>query len=751
MTELATIPTDADPSPETDPRDIASLPPLGEGINEENWSKVNAFWDALENKGVKFYKTPCDRAVKNLIVFETGKGTAIGCNEVIVNKIRKDHYSLLSDLLRDPPTRTIVPEESSDPPQMIDVMGTDEFGFPAPMQFPITDKTQADFEKKLVDYFWDKAELDADFEEAMHNASISGWTNLLYWWDRQNMLPKFETTISVQQILLDPIVGAWKAVEKSNWATLRWRVNWWQARAMFPHLAKHLDAKSTTGNDASNSIVPLGNNQDEQETGERMVDLKFLWLRNYPVQRMTPDEALQFGEVEQREVMDEGLAQAGGAEATGTLDATPEQVVTDSIDDRGVDAGAGIAAVGGDGGGDESPDENMPGALQRMPASGGPGPTAGQGDISPFDLAASTVGAVLPNPTAFFLPGGETPVTPASPEWPWFLGIRMLTRVDTAIADDRINPYADIPIVHIPCNPTAMSACGQGYPEVSEHLQAGRNRALTNAVDHSDLMAHPIKVYCKSAWAVLDSEYKEKGASVAGMNVMIDDEIYEKLGGKISITESAEPISASLGEILNILGRELEDQSVAPAVTQGRQTGDVTGWQATQMLQAQAASRLDLPAKFLQHAVKRAMMLVRHSVLWNVPVPRISQICSEYPPEVVEALVQRGRSSDCNINVRVNPTGGGVQARVISDAFQKFGTVDELTGERVIGMDTLRERVDEDNAKEHMRQQPALMQAAAAKQQQEQADRDAKQKPGKETAGASNGNGQSNGDRFGGA
>lgn len=321
---------------------------------------------------------------------------------------------------------------------------------------------------------------------------------------------------------------------------------------------------------------------------------------------------------------------------------------------------------------------------------------------------------------AFYLPSGDKPITPADPEWPWWLGTRQITRVERCIAEDSICRYYDIPLVHMTGNPLPLSACGQGDPETMQKMQEGSNRALTNAVEHSDLMAHPVQVYCASAWEKLPEKYKKEGASISGLQVTLSDATYTALGGKVSIMQDAPPISASIGEILNILGQKLEDNTPAPSVLQGKQTGDVTGWQSTQLLQQQAAGRFDLPAMFLQLFVKRLMNFVRHSCLWFVPIERIGQICSEYPPEVIESLVQRGRASDRDIEVQVNLSSGGVQARKISEAVNKFNLRDD-DGERVIGMDTLRETMGEDNEKERRLQAPKLQSLQIMAQMAEQA------------------------------
>lgn len=724
-TTAEVYPTSTDPKDQVnDPRDLNALPALGEGVDPDNWATVNAFIDALAIKAVNFYSDPCAQADRNLVVYETGKSTAIADRDVISNKIAKDIRSMLSDLLREPVTRTITPEETNEPPQMVPLSqpmqaGVDPMtGQPMlQMAYPIDDTTQAKFEQKLVDYFWDKADLDSDIETATLNCRIAGWYTMVFEEDRQAMLPRLRTNISVRQVLLDPAVGPVKAVENANYALLRWRVNWWQARAMFPQLAKHLDAKASTSTGNNDPVVPLGVNEQNQTTGEKMVDLLFFWLRNYPIRPMTPEEAVDYGEVEQREVANDPQF-SGGVGAIG-----------DGPDNRPV---AGDASEMGSLDGSSSVD-----------------PPTADGHALGVAVAGGITDAPPPR-IGFFAPGSTEEITPASPEWPQWLGIRQITRVERCIAADQVCPFWDIPLAHMVANPVPLTACGQGDPETMQKMQEGRNRALTSAVEHADLMAHPVLVFSQAAWEVLPAKYKEEGASIAGMHVIVGNDLYEKLGGKISITNDAPPMQAALGQILEILGVELESQSPAPAVTQGRQTGDISGWQTTQMLQQQAASRLDLPAKFIEKMVRRVMNLVRHWALWRVPIYRIEQICTEYPPEVIEALVLRGRDSDRNINVQCNISSGGMQARKAGEAVQKFNLEDPATGERVIGMQTLRERMGEDNAEEQAKQGPVLQALAAAKEASAQADRDAKGakggkggKGGKGNPGGEGENGQS--------
>ncbi len=738
MDDAETVyPAPTDPQAQiNDPRDLNVLPPLGEGTKPDNWGKVNTFIDQHALKAVNFYSLPCDQADENLRVYEKGKSTAVQDRDVISNKIAKDIRAMLSDLLREPCTRTISPEENDEPPTMIPLMqpiqqGVDQMTGQPILQtaYPVNDQVEAEFEQKLIDYFWQKADLDADVESAMLNCRIAGWYTGLYEWDVQNMLPRLRTNLSVRQVLLDPSVGPFKAVETSNYAMHRWRVNWWQARAMYPGIARHIDAMAQDGAAiASDPIIPLGVNERNQTTGEKMIDLTFFFIRNYPAQKMTPEEALEWGEVEQREVANEqpGSSQLGNP-------GIPENEIGGAGDAQALSNDAAASTADGQSTIPAAPGDSAADAGQ----VGVPNP-AGVLEPDQGGLGTNAVGPTAPR-VAYFLPDSDKEVTPDDNAWPWWLGTRQIVRVDRGIAYDGVCRYWDLPYVHMPANPVPLSACGQGDPETMQKMQEGRNRALTAAVEHADLMAHPVQVYAKGAWDALPEKYKEDGASIAGMQVVVADDLYERLGGKISVINDAPPITASLGQILQILGLELEDQSPAPNATQGKQTGEVTGWQATQLLQTAAASRLDLPAKSLQRFVRRLVNLVRWSILWNVPLPRIQQICTSYPPEVVAFLVERGKQSDRNVQVDVNISSGGVQARKISEAVQKWQLQDPATGERVIGMETLRDRMGENNEDEQKKQGPILQAIAAARQAAQAQD----QQKGK--GGAPSGNGASNG------
>jgi hypothetical protein len=153
---------------------------------------------------------------------------------------------------------------------------------------------------------------------------------------------------------------------------------------------------------------------------------------------------------------------------------------------------------------------------------------------------------------------------------------------------------------------------------------------------------------------------------------------------------------------------------------------------------------------------KRTMLLVRHSVLWFVPVEKLQQICSDLPPEVVEALVHRGRNSDRNVEVIVNLSSGGQQDRKKAEAVQQFGMIDDQPnsptfGQRVIGLKTLRTSMGVDNEKEEGDQQAGLMMMQQVAQQMAAQQAEAGKGPPKGKAG-SNGNGheQPAGGRFGG-
>lgn len=716
--ERPTDPTD----PENDPRDVNRLPPLGEATKAEHSGTVNNFLNLLARKAVDFYTAPCDRADTNLRVLETGKSTIVKENDVIANKIRQDMLSMMAALLRDVVTRKVMPEETGEPPEIVTYLDRQTMSF-AP--FEVDDQVEADFEQKVIDWYWDAAELDADVWMALFNARTAGWYTAPFEWDWSKGLPRLRTNISVRQVLLDPAAGPLKAVETANWAFLHWRVNWWQARALFPHMAQHLDRLAQDGTEISDPVLQLGLNEQARSTGEKMVQLSFFWHRNYPVKPMTPEEALEYGEIEQRPAANAGLGQSTQGSPLSDDAAQPPQPAIAPVD------------------GNEDPNDGVGDSSGTTGADLAPVQEAGE----PME-AAGDVNAGLPALAQYFLPDGDKPITPADPEWPWWLGIRQIGRVQNCIADDRICPFWDIPLLHMPANPLPLSACGQGDPEAMQKIQEGHNRALTNAVEHSELFAHPVQVYCKSAWAVLADTYKQKGASIAGLQVVVEDDIYTKLGGKISVTQPAEPMSVALGQIIDILGAERQDITPAPNVVQGKQTGDVTGWQSTQMLLQQATSKFDLPAMFLQMMVKRLTQFVRHGALWFVPIAKLQQICSDLPPEVVEHLVQRGRDSERNIQVIVNLTSGGAQDRKKAEAVQQFAMIDEQPnsptfGQRVIGLKTLRSAMGVDNQKEEAEQQAGLMQQQQlAQQQAEQAQQQADQAA---TMAKANGGGSGNG------
>lgn len=711
------------PDDDADPRDPTNLPPLEEMTDEENWAAVTRFMDVLEQKGVDFFKTPCDQADVNLKLLEVGKCEDPSPLEVISNKIRTDVYTIVNGLLRESPTKTIEPEENGEPPEMVPLsqpmqMGVDEMtGLPIlSNEFPIDDTLQAKFEQKLIDKFWDDADLDTALEAVAFNSRIAGWYIAPYDWDRQADLPRIYSHYSVRQTVCDPNVNFVQAIETGNWSVHRARINYWQAKAMFPHLAKEIRRWQDTTLGGDNSILQLGRNQTQQTDGENMVDLKFCWLRNFPVKPMLPDEALEYGEIETREVADESQI---GLQGDGAIDESAIQQVLATPE-----AGPSADQIGSDNRNGEADAANGAGGV---PVSGdATDPASGQNATVPQ----------FPTRTAFYLPNGQTEITPASQEWPMWTATIRITRIGDAIAEAIPDENYDVPLLHLCANPIPLTPCGQGDPQAMQSLQEGRNRALTNAVEHADLMAHPVQVFPNSAWAVLPEKYKADGASISGMQIQVPDDVYQQLGGKMQITEQGEPISPALTQIIQLLTNDINDDSQGSKAQQGKLQSEDQGWQTTQMLLQAANSKFDLPAKLLEKMVRRAVKLVRHSILFHARLSTIMRICSEYPPEVVVALIMRGRRSDANIKVTVNVSSGGVTARKVAESVQKFQMIDEMTGERVIGMDTLRDRLSEDNAKEREKQGPALQAAAQAKAAAEQAKLDAKKKPGDSQAGS---------------
>jgi hypothetical protein len=720
-----------------------ALPPLGM-IGPEDHSAVVAYLGNLAREARDARTTQLDYADSNLFIYTWGDTRQPSESEVVANHIQDDVQAITDQQTKEPARKIVTPVERGEPGEIyyLDpaMQPFDENGDPLPVDqtsvmmqqqaamltmtqppgiFEVNDKTLAKFWQKQLDFYWKRGKIDKSIRLVVLYTNIFGWYLPLYEWNDLDKRPKLHTNISLRQVYIDPTIDD---IEEAAYAGVDWLIDAGAAKQMFPHLADVIEQKATADSPSSiDSSTEWGSNVD-RKFERKMIRLRIFWLRNQPGGPMEPDEAVARGLVEAKEVIDEQaiadqqaaaeIAASAADGATGGFDVGLEQGIVDSSGVPAADAqGRSAPSVG------ELPvDEGLGGQFPVQPA--------------------------VPTRTAYFLPGVEAEASPEMPGWPQRSIIRQLTQIESMIADDRECEYWDIPMLHTVAIPIPNTPFGQGLPQKLIAMQRGRCRALTAMVEHANYFRHPMLVIPESAWAALPDEYKQHGADRSGMILRVPDQTFNALGGKFTSSITPEPIGEPIFKLQELLKNELNERSGHPEVLQGKQPGQVTGWQSIQLLSQNAANRYGFSVQWTADMVERLAMLVMHSIIWRLSVQDLMQVCSEYPEHIVRAFQLRGQRQEWEADVSISNVAGAIQARDKQEAVEAWNLVDPATGERALGMQALRERLDIDHDEERERYQ-AERQQLMAMQAQAMAEAGVQQpgEEGKEKEASSNGDG----------
>jgi hypothetical protein len=520
----------------------AILPPIGQivGISGEEGKAVSYLTD-LARESLEAAEPWIQQAATNLQVYTYGRDPSPAATDVISNAIQDDIAAITDQQTKEPPVTKLQPVETNEPgpvyrmdmpaPPMTPeeaaaltqptLAGVDPMGQPVagpPLVDPaqlieITDEVAADFYQKQFDVYWTRGRMDAALRRAVLYTNIYGFLFPLYEWRSDERKPKLHTNISLHQVYIDPTVDV---IDEAQYAGVDWWIDMQQAMRMFPQIADMIAQESTRGQPVRpDSSTQLGFNVDRNFRRNNVI-LRIFWLRNQPCP-MDPELALAGGHVEQRAVPVENPPQEKTDGATA--DQGDSAAVPPDVGDGSEGAEVQPQPEGSAGG---LPDA---GAAQGLPV---PGPQTRPG---------------------LFLPNTDTEVDPDHPLWPTYPCIRQITVVRNIVVDDRVCPYLDIPILHNVATHIPAQLYGQGLPQRLQSMQDGRNRALTNMVKHTDQYAHPVRVYPQSTWEQLPEKYKQQGASIAGMNVIIEDDLYRSLNGKVQVAEQPEQMAPALGAV----------------------------------------------------------------------------------------------------------------------------------------------------------------------------------------------------------
>ncbi len=587
----------------------------------------------------------------------------------------------------------------------------------------VDDRLVADVYQAVFNVHWERCDADFYIQDNLLDTNVQGTAFGLYQFDDANQRHVLKH-LPIPQVHMDPTA---RDIQDAAYAGFDIPMDAAEAKLNFPDLAELIESKAVTGNPVRIDGLTRWGATHDRDFKRRMVVFRVMWLRNQ-VRRLTKDEAVAQGLVDERQVMEAkpleapaeddlmqlaaavedrdalmgnaGFKEAAGAdadeEATLTGEASNERpAATDDADEQPDAEGgdAGPAAGGGD-----------PDATEAVGADAAAEPVDARpdGDAEGVLPAAAPAGnaVVLVARLACFLAGTDIEVTPESDSWPTMIVTRQVTQLADQIVDDRESEFFDIPILHNVNIPLpGARPFGLGEPLRLQGMQKAYNRTLNYMVDSGDWHAHPPAVISESMNASLPDEYKDSRAK-PGITYIVPDAVYNQAKGQIEVFQNPPPLSQAHTFLAAYLNQLLDQESGNSEVLQGRANSQIQSGRAIQMLQSAATSMIGFKSRRTGRMVKRLANLMLHSLVWRTGVDDIRKIVSKYPPHVMAAIHDRARQIEWNIRVVVQAGTGGVQMQK-----RQLAQMDLSVG--AISMQSYREKasIDDRVEKQRMRQE----------------------------------------------
>jgi hypothetical protein len=584
----------------------------------------------------------------------------------------------------------------------------------------VDDQLVADTYQSLFDVYWRRSGTDLWNRQNLLKNNVQGWAWGLLEFDetRQRFALRH---LSVKQVLVDPTVAD---IADAAYAGVNLAMDAGEAKALYPHLADVIDENAQQGAPARfDASTSYGGAFDDVNFQRGMVALSVWWLRNHACP-YTPEQAVALGLVEQREVsagavgsdaeeIDHGLGTDPGNE-NGALG---QPVAGGAAGNPGVggraelgdadDAAAGADDRGGPGEpGGRAVDEE--GAAPVVPAgqglaadAGGDAGGAGEEHEPPAGAdGAAAAPAAAATRVGLFLAGTDEEVTPLTradgdgvdaphPKWPTYPCIRQITVIaGSVVVDDAPCQRLDIPLLHNVCIPVLDRPYGIGEPFRLKTLQRARSKALGTIVEHGQYFGRPMMAVPASIAAALEEEYGDARAA-AGKTLIVDDALWQQLGGKIEAVFDPPQTPPALIALVGMLKQETTDQSGNTDVLEGKTSPGVTAASAINLLQQAGVSQIGFKANRTADMVRRQGELMLHDLVRFLSVDDVARVVSRYPRHVLEAIVERARRIEWDVSVEVSAGNGAMQAQKRQEAIEKrkAGAISLESLQEALGVD----------------------------------------------------------------
>lgn len=297
------------------------------------------------------------------------------------------------------------------------------------------------------------------------------------------------------------------------------------------------------------------------------------------------------------------------------------------------------------------------------------------------------------------IPGLEGAESAPLPELPNRYALREVVLINNTIVADRECKYRDIPLLHIVNIPVPFAMYGLGDPYNLKGLQDAMNELLRAEFAHCQHYQSPPAAISQSMRDSLDRRFKTAWTK-PGTMFTIPDAIYASLNGKFNLFAQVPELPVSLANLGQRLEAKINQQSGHAEVLQGTASA-AWGHQTVEALQQAAASTIGFKSQSTADMLVYLTNLMLHAEL-SFPTPgQISRILSKFPPNVLMAVISRGKSVEWDITAIITTGSGQVIAQKKQAAMQ-----DLQVG--AITMQTYREKAGIDNNLEQRRQKQAL-------------------------------------------
>lgn len=690
------------------------LPPLG-AIGEYDHASCTSYLGGLAQESSFARAEWLVMADENLEIYTYGS-LNYDSEKIQVNEIQNAIIAATDLQTRQPPAVTLEPVETGEPPQSfwagppqvlaqlgvmsqpgqpLDPMLADQLrqmgangAIKPEWLVDVDDRLIAQTYQTIFDVYWQRSAADRFIRSNLLTTNIQGWTFALYEFDddEQRHLLRMQ---SVRQVYIDPTV---EDVADAAYVGLDMVLDAEQAKSMYPQLADQIDASAERGLPPRPDSTTDWGQAFDRDFQRPMVVMRVFWLRDQPIP-LSADEAIQGGRVQ--EVPNEIAQIPGVAGAVDPLaNGSAQSALGSSISPMGgaTEPEVGNAQVQLNG-------DAVPLAEDAGAGDGGAEPDVG-GVASPDvgDPSAGLGGAV-----SYRLPTGAS-IAPGDPAWPTRRGIRQITVIADTVVDDRECEHWDIPILHNVNLPLPGRPWGLGEPFRLQSLQQARSRMLDALVTHCEFFKAPASTMSQSMWDALPAEFRNGAHIKPNMVLVVPDDLYALTGGKVMTIVDPPQTPPALVQMQGILKEEISEQSGHTDVLQGIAPSSGMSGKALATLQQGATSLIGFKARRTEDVVRRLANLMLHSLVWRLDAPEVGRIISQYPIDVLQAIMTRARQIEWDVKVEITSGSGEMQAQNKQQAMQE-----RQLG--IISMQTTRERMGEDNQQEESR-----MEAEARKQ-----------------------------------